>query len=116
MHSGNYSSEKLPRNKKDYYNQMFYVHHPLLEQIISAKLEKCLKYGQVRDMLKGKLTEKQHKFKVIEAPCVIGNTKSIEIRYNSPRKSINGYHSRMETRPKTTNTVLRSRTSEPKIR
>ena len=29
-------------------NQNYYVHHPLLDQIIEAKLEKCMKYGQLR--------------------------------------------------------------------
>ena len=37
------------QTKREFYKQDFHVHHPLLEQIISAKLEKCLKYGQVRD-------------------------------------------------------------------
>lgn len=37
------------QNKREFYKQNFYVHHPLLEQMISAKLEKCLKYGQIRE-------------------------------------------------------------------
>jgi hypothetical protein len=30
------------RSRRDLFKQNFYVHHPLLEQIIEAKLEKCL--------------------------------------------------------------------------
>lgn len=64
--------------RRDLIKQNFYIHHPLLEQMIEAKLEKCLKYGQLR--------EKNHFFsqsnkpknvRVIEAPCIMGNQKRI---------------------------------------
>lgn len=42
------NTERGLNNKKDFYQQDFYIHHPLLDLIIESKLEKCLKYGQVR--------------------------------------------------------------------
>jgi hypothetical protein len=51
--------------------------------------------------------------KVIEAPFVLGNSKKIESRLKNKNSTLN---SRAFSRPKTTNTVIRSRTSEPRIR
>jgi len=49
MFERQFSSQKLSVNRREFFKQIFYVHHPLLEQIIDAKFEKCLKYGQIRD-------------------------------------------------------------------
>lgn len=38
-----------PRTKREFYRQQFEIRQPLLEQIIQAKLEKCMKYGQLRE-------------------------------------------------------------------
>ncbi len=99
-------------NKRDLLKQNFYVHQPLLEHIIQLKLEKCLKYGHLRErsqnLCKPNKNEKVH---VVEAPCILGNSKKIEIRFSSSKKSLRTPRTKEETRPKTSNTVIRSRTT-----
>lgn len=46
----------------------------------------------------------------------MGKSQKIELRLHSPRKSFINSQSRVGMRPKTTSTVIRSRTSEPRIR
>lgn len=46
----------------------------------------------------------------------MGNQKKIEVRINRNRKSSSNLHMRDDPRPRTTYTVIRSRTTEPRIR
>jgi hypothetical protein len=66
-------------SRRDLVKQNFYVHHPLLEQIIEAKLEKCLKYGQLREKnnFLCQNINRANSVRVIEAPCIMGNQKRI---------------------------------------
>ena len=65
-------------SRRDLVKQNFYIYHPLLEQIIEAKLEKCLKYGQLRERNNFFNTNnRKGSVKVIEAPCIMGNQKKI---------------------------------------
>lgn len=85
--------------------------------MIEAKLEKCLKYGQLRERQNFQQNyDKYGKINTVEAPCIFGNQKKIEIRLIRSRKSFTNMPTRLGSRPKTTNTVIRSRTSEPRIR
>ena len=46
----------------------------------------------------------------------MGNQKKIEVRINRNRKSTSNLQMREDQRPRTTYTVIRSRTTEPRIR
>ena len=74
-----------------------------------------MKYGQVRERNDKQKIETGGKVHVVEAPCIMGNQKKIGFRMNR-RKSLHQLQKNIEGRPKTTNTVIRSRTSEPRIR
>lgn len=55
-----------PRTKREFYKQQFEIRQPLLEQIIQAKLEKCMKYGQLRETnFNREKNSKQEKLHVI---------------------------------------------------
>ena len=100
------------KSKRYLYKEQFYVHHPLLEQMIEAKLEKCLRHGHLRERHNfPNLIDKNSKVKVIEAPFILGNQKKIEVKINRNRKSTSNLHMRDTSRPKSTYTVIRSRTS-----
>lgn len=80
MYSKQYHTLKTTptSSKKNLLQQNYYIHHPLLEQIISTKLEKCMKYGQVREKQQFLTIGQPHnKVKVIEAPCIMGNSKRL---------------------------------------
>jgi hypothetical protein len=104
------NTERKLSNKRNFYQQEFFIHHPLLDRIIEAKLQKCLKYGQAREVFVGsKMLSSRENVHVIEAPFVAGSIKKLELK-NRSRKIISGLQASI-SRPKTTNTVIRSRTS-----
>ena len=110
------STERSLTRKRQFFEQDFYIHHPLLDKIIESKLQRCLKYGQVREFVLGtKTIERKRNVQVIEAPIITGSAKKIELKLRKSGKSSIGYETGFE-RPKTTNTVIRSRTSQPRIR
>jgi len=49
MLGNNFTSASASINKRDFYKQDFYIHHPLFDRIIEQKLQSCLRYGQTRD-------------------------------------------------------------------
>jgi hypothetical protein len=73
-----YSSNKMqqPKSKREYLKQNFVIHHPLLEQIMQSKLERCLRHGVVRDHQKNNIISNNNAH-VIEAPCIMGKLKRI---------------------------------------
>lgn len=110
------STERPLTRRRQFFEQDFYIHHPLLDRIIESKLQKCLKYGQVREFVLGtKTIARKSNVQVIEAPIITGSAKKIEFKLKKNCKNNNGYEAGF-LRPKTTNTVIRSRTSEPRIR
>lgn len=105
------STERPLTRKRQFFEQDFYIHHPLLDRIIESKLQKCLKYGQVREFVLGtKTIARKRNVQVIEAPIITGSAKKIEFKSRKNGKSSNGFETGSD-RPKTTNTVIRSRTS-----
>lgn len=76
-----------------------------------------MKYGQLRESNPNReKNTKQGAVHVIEAPCIMGNQKRIQLRLHTSRKSQHNLFTKEEKRPKTSNTVIRSRTTEPRIR
>lgn len=97
------------------------VLHPLFDRVIEIKMAKCFQHGQHYHSNRRNPHEqiRSARFhRTVEAPTISGSSKLLEKRLPPSRLNVNW--SGMKTasrssRPKTTNTIIRSRTSEPRI-
>jgi hypothetical protein len=109
----NYSSLNSKVNRNQYLNQDFVIYHPFFEAMMERKMQISIKHGNLTNLVHKNLRNNSNNAMFIEAPCIMGNSKKIEIRVQTVRRngSYNQNSVRNNLRPKTTNTVIRSRTS-----
>jgi hypothetical protein len=72
-----YTSLNSRINRNQYLNQDFVIYHPFFEVMMERKMQISLKHGNVTNLVHKNLGKNWNHAKIIEAPCVMGNSKKI---------------------------------------